>query len=95
MEESSDGFAYNIPSYDPIFGHQTLDKLRVPFCDVLSVFLFTEAWLAVPTDGETKKSPLLRGSIGYGRFAGRSDGWKRVFYKLRRHNWMTGVDRGA
>ena len=93
VEKSSNDFAYNIPSFDPILGHQTLDKLRVLFCDVRSVFLFAESWLAVPTDGETKKSPLLRDSIGYGRLAGRSDRWNRVFGKLRRHSWMTTVGR--
>ena len=69
--ELSENIAYMSPSDDSVLGHDTLDKLGVLFCHVLSIFLFAEPRLTVSTDGETEKSLFLRGSIGYGRLTGR------------------------
>ena len=50
----SEYIAYMSPSDDSVLGHDTLDKLRVLFSHVLSLFLFAEPRLTVSTDGETE-----------------------------------------
>ncbi len=54
MEEVLGDVAYMSPSEDSVLGHYWLDKRRVLFGHVLSVFLFAEARLTISTDGETK-----------------------------------------
>lgn len=67
--QGGEDIAYLSPSDDSVLGHQTLEKLGVRSCHVLSIFLLAERGLAVTTDGETIKSPLLRSVNGYRRLA--------------------------